>query len=166
MPYRSTGAGAFGFSLNWEQVPGDKDVARRVITFLEDRRLLFGKRHCEDELHCVHSAIEIRRFLSDELAKAKPGRSLEESLRAIRIALRAFVEAAGPDAINFRYHHGNMTDQFSLALGELRSLVGMHLAVIADQYGIEIEDDLAQILPPDIASDNDLSFIPGFDELP
>ena len=42
MPYRPTGAGAFGFSLNWEKVPGDKEVARRVILYLEDRRLLFG----------------------------------------------------------------------------------------------------------------------------
>jgi hypothetical protein len=166
MPYQPTGAGAFGFSLNWEKVPGDKDIARRVITFLEDRRLLFGERHFEDELHCVRSAIEIRRFLSDELTRARPGRSLEQSLRAIRTAMRAFVDSAGPDAVNFRYHNGHMTDPFSLALGELRSLVGLHLAVITDQYDIEIEDDLAQILPPDIASDNDISFIPGFDELP
>jgi len=79
MTYRPTGAGAFGFSLNWEKVPGDEEVARRVITFLEDRRLLFGERHSEDELHCARSAIEIRRFLTDELAKAKPGRSLAES---------------------------------------------------------------------------------------
>ncbi|HET9893576.1 MAG TPA: DUF6650 family protein [Streptosporangiaceae bacterium] len=161
MLYQPTGPGAFGFSLNWEKVLGDKDIARRVITFLEDRRLLFVFRHGEDERYCVQSAIEIRRFLSDELAEAKTGHSLEQSLRAMRTALRAFVDAAGPDAVYFRYHHGHMTDQFSLALGELRSLVGMHLAVIADQHGIDIEPDLAQILPPDIASDNDLSFIPG-----
>ena len=37
MPYRPAGVGAFGFSLNWEKVSGDKDVARRVITYLEDR---------------------------------------------------------------------------------------------------------------------------------
>ena len=48
MPYRPTGIGGFGFSVNWEKVPGDEEVARQVITFLEDRRLLFGKRHGED----------------------------------------------------------------------------------------------------------------------
>lgn len=166
MPYRPTGVGAFGFSLNWEKVPGDEHVARRVVTFLEDRRLLFGERHVEDELHCVHSAIEIRRFLTEELTKAKPGRSLAESLRAIRTSMRAFVDAAGPDARNFRYHHGHMTDRFSLALGELRSLVGLHLAVIADQYGIDVEPDLAQILPPDVSADNDPAILPGWDDLP
>lgn len=162
MSYRRTDIGAFGFSLNWVKVPGDAEVARRVVAFLDDRRLLFGDHHSEGELHCVRSAIEIRQFLYDELARAKPGKSLEQSLRAMRAAIRAFVDAAGLNAVNFRYQHGHMTDSFSLALGELRSLIGLHLAVIAEQYGIDIEDELAQILPPDIAVDRDLSFIPGF----
>jgi hypothetical protein len=34
MPYRPAGIGAFGFSINWERVPGDEEVARRVVTFL------------------------------------------------------------------------------------------------------------------------------------
>jgi hypothetical protein len=164
LSYRPTGIGAFGFSLNWEQVPGDEAIGRRVITYLEDRRLLFGIRHSEDEVHCVHSAIEIRKFLTDELASAKPGRSLAASLRAMRLALRGFVDAAGPNAREFRYHGGTQTDSFSLALGELRALVGFHLAVIAEQYGIEVERDLAQILPPADPGDDDPSFIPGFDQ--
>ena len=71
MPYRPTGIGGFGFSVNWEKVPGDEEVARQVITFLEDRRLLFGKRHSEDELDCVQSVIEIRRELTDELSACR-----------------------------------------------------------------------------------------------
>lgn len=165
MTYQPTGVGAFGFSLNWEKVPGDEQVARRVVTFLEDRRLLFGQRHSEDQLHCVNSAIEIRRFLTDELAEAKDGRSLAQSLRAIRAAMRAFVDAGGPDARYFGYHDPIQTDRYSLALGELRALVGLHLAVIAGQYGLEVEDDLAQILPPEDPADSDPSFIPGFEEL-
>jgi hypothetical protein len=129
MAYRPTGIGAFGFSLNWEKVPGDEDVARRVITFLEDRLLIFGERHGRNPGYCVLSAVEVRRYLTDELAKAKPGRSLAESLRAMRVALRAFVAAAGPE-VDF---DADRTDSFSVALGELRSLIGLHVAVIADQ---------------------------------
>ena len=164
MPYVPTGGGAFGFSVNWEKVDGDKDVARRVITYLEDRRLLFGQRHTQDQMHCVDSATQIRNFLTKELTNAKPGKSLEASLRAIRRACRNFVEAAGPDARNFRYQDGLQTDLFSLALGELHTLVGLHLAVIAHQYGIEVEDDLAQILPPDVSDENDPSIIPGLED--
>jgi hypothetical protein len=135
---------------------------RRVIIFLEDRRLLFRRRHCEDERDCVRSAIEIRKFLTDELTRAKPGRSLSDSVRAMRVATRAFLNAAGPDARNFRYHGGAQTDEFSLALGELRSLVGLHVALISGQYGIEVEPGLAQILPPEV--EDDPSFLPGFED--
>lgn len=164
MPYVPTGVGAFGVSLSWEKVDGDKDVARRVITYLEDRRLLFGERHTDDRMHCVHSAISIRNFLTEELTNAKPGKSLEASLRVIRAACRDFVEAAGPNGRNFGYQDGPQTDRFSLALGKLHSLVGLHLAVIANQYGLEVEDDLAQILPPDVSADNDPSIIPGWED--
>ena len=51
----------------------------RVITFLEDRRLLFGPRHPRDWNECVHSADLTRLRLTDELARARVGRSLEEA---------------------------------------------------------------------------------------
>jgi hypothetical protein len=166
MTYRPTGIGGFGFSINWEKEPGDEDVARRVVTFLENRRLLFGERHCEDELECVHSAIEIRNRLTDELAQAKPGKSLDGSIRAMRVAFREFVEAAGPGARNFMQRYGFPgMDPFSTALEKLRTLVGLHLQVIADRYDINIEPDLAQILPPDVSDDDDLSILPGWEDL-
>jgi hypothetical protein len=72
MPKRLTGFGVsgplgLGFSVQWDYAEGDEEVARRVIIFLEDRRLLFGERHLEDEMHCLQSAIEIRYFLTTEL---------------------------------------------------------------------------------------------------
>lgn len=45
---------------------------------------------------------------------------------------------------------------------ELRSRIGLHVALIADYYGIEVEDELAEIFPP--AIEDDASFLPGFDE--
>lgn len=89
MPYRPTGIGGFGFSVNWEKVPGDEEVARRVITFLEDRRVLFGMRHMEDEQYCVDSANQIRHFLTDQLSQAKAG------LRQHRVT-----GFAGPQAVD------------------------------------------------------------------
>jgi hypothetical protein len=99
MPYRPTGIGAFGFSLNWGE------------------------------------------------------------------AFRQFVDAAGPNARNFKGHSGwPGMDPYSTAVENLRALIGLHLAVIAGEYGIEIEPDLAQILPPDASADDDQSFLPGWDE--
>jgi hypothetical protein len=145
-----------------EKVPGDEAIARKVITYLEDRRLLFGGRHLGDQLYCVQSANDIRRFLTDQLSQAKAGKSLEQSLRAMRAAAREFAEAAGPNARNFGYDEGGLSHDFSRALGRLQSLVGQHVALIADQYGIKVEPGLARILPPKI--DDDPSFVPGFED--
>ena len=156
MSYRVTGIGAIGLSINWEKVPGDKDVARRVIAFLEDRRILFVDHHAENEMYCVRSANAAREFLTDQLAQTKAGKHLEASLKDIRAAFRHFVDIAGPDGQNFqRWHYGHTpADPFSLALGELRAIVGYHVELIAYYYGLEIEDELAAILPTYVVSAN------------
>lgn len=119
----------------------------------------------EDEMYCVASANDMRHFLTGELFRTRAGKSLATSIRAVRAALREFVDAAGPDARNFRHQHGGaMTDEFSLALGELRSRVGLQVALIAYQYDIEVEHELAQILPPPL--EDDPSFVPGFEDTP
>ena len=163
VPHKVTGIGVGGFSIDWEKVDGDADIARRVVAYLEDRRVLFGERHCEDERFCVRSALEIRRFLTNEIGRSGVGCSLTASLRAMRVACRAFVDAAGPDARNFRDHMPHQTDRFSLALGELRSVVGWHVAVLADVYGVDVEAELRAIMPP--AADDDgapIDWMPGF----
>ena len=154
MNHRPTGAASSPVSLNWEKGPGDAEVAQRTITFLVDQRMLFGRRHHGDELECVTAAIKSRAFLTEELAKAEMGNSLARSLRAMRAALRTFIDAAGRDARNFRGHSGKSTDLYSRALESLRAIVGLHLAIIVDQYAIAIEPGLAKILPYDAAIDD------------
>jgi len=164
MTIRVTGiSGPFG-GIQWETVEGDKNVARRVINFLEDRRLLFGDRHFEDYMHCVRSAIEIRAMLTNEISASRPGRTLEQCLRVIRAACRKFVDAAGPNARNFDYVLAPYeAGVFGLALGDLRTSIGLQIALIAEKFDLPVEEDLARILPP---VEDDPSFIPGFDPSP
>ncbi len=149
-----------GFGVQWEFAEGDKEIARKAITFLENRRVLFGERHMEDEMHCVRSAIEIRNKLTDLIPSAADGGGVEHSLRAIRAACTQFVNRAGPGAMNFRGHYGGAVNPFGLALGDLRSLVGIQVALLADRYGLKVEEDLHTIFPP--PDDPDLSWLPGF----
>lgn len=152
-----------GIGLNWERTPGDEAVARAVVVFLEDRRLLFGERHIEDEAHCVASALECRSFLTNQILDAAPGKPLEATLKAMRAAFRQFVDRGGPHGRNFQHRYSiHETDPFSLALGDLRTQVGEQLARIAWRYDIEIDDELARILPPQDEAD-DPSWMIGFD---
>ena len=50
----------------------------------------------------------------------------------------------------FPHHLG-----FMLALGELRALFGLQIAYLAIEYGLDIENELAQIIPPELRGDVD-----------
>jgi hypothetical protein len=146
---RFTGAGAYGLSAQWEFVEDDRDLARALILFLEDRRVLFGVRHLEDEYECVRSALDIRKELHGLLLRAKSGKQLEASMRAIQAACRDFVTAGGRDGERFRggFVAAGM-DPFASALAELRVRVGIHVGLVADFYqSIELGLELASIVP-------------------
>jgi hypothetical protein len=148
MAYRVTGIGALGLSLNWEKVDGDKQIAQRVVSFLEDRRILYFDFHAENESFCVQSANAAREFLTEQLGQAKPGKSLASSLKAMRSAFRHFVDVGGSHGENFwKLSRSGSMGPLSMALGELRGRVGLHVALISYYYGLEVEDDLAAILP-------------------
>jgi hypothetical protein len=158
MRYRLTGVSLPWFGAQWERVPGDREVAEQIITFLENRRVLFGERHVEDHHYCLSSVNEIRHFLTAQIIAAR-SEDLRASLRAMRAAGRKFSDAAGPDARNFEPGWPS-SNAFGLALGDLRTLMGIQIARIATQYDLDIEDDLATILPPE--DKDDPSWIPGF----
>ncbi|WP_155128680.1 DUF6650 family protein [[Actinomadura] parvosata] len=164
IPYEVTGVSTPLFGIQWQKTSTDRRIAREVIVFLEDRRLLFGDRHVEDEGHCVRSALQIRAFLTEQLKRHEMGRELSTALKAMRAACRQFVDVAGPQGENFGYRMGPIgANRFGLALGDLRSQMGFYVAAIATQYKIEVDDDLATILPPPPEDeDEDVSWFPGF----
>jgi hypothetical protein len=115
---------------------------------LEDRRVLYAPESMELPERCTSSVIDIRRFLTAELQHGADEDDLSASIRAMRAACRKFLDAVNGDVARFGGHHGHWASwRFNGALGELRGVFGLHLARIAVQYGIEIEDDLGAILP-------------------
>ncbi|GAA3424584.1 hypothetical protein GCM10018953_17670 [Streptosporangium nondiastaticum] len=164
IPYEITGISTSLFGIQWQKKDTDRKIAHEVIIFLEDRRLLFGDRHVDDEAHCVQSAIQIRAFITEQLKRHKMGRELCLALKAMRSACRHFVDVAGPQGENFGYRMGPIgANRFGLALGDLRAQMGFYIATIATQYKIEVDDDLSTILPPPPKDeDGDPSWLPGF----
>jgi hypothetical protein len=139
--------------VSWQATETEMAAARRVISFLEDRRVLYAPDEMEVPAHCVHSVLDIRRFLTVELGKLDNGAELAASLRAMRAACRKFLERVGVDGDDravFYYanrpgHWASWT--FYGALGEMRGTFGVHLARMAAEFKIDIEDSLAAILP-------------------
>lgn len=149
----------------WTAQPSDKDLAHRVVTFLEDRRVLYAPDEAEVPDHCVRSVLEIRREVTAVLADVHAREPLTGQLKAIRAACRKFVDQVDPDLVAGHARpssDGFSNWRFNQALGELRGVVGVHVALLADRHGLTVEDDLARILPP--PEDDDAGWL--FDRFP
>jgi Family of unknown function (DUF6650) len=148
---RLTGFSCPIFGISWNPKEADVTKARKVITFLEDRRVLYAPSELEVPEHCVRSVIDIRHFLTTELVVLDFDSELSKSLRAMRAACRKFlntVQDGERRVITFDSNYNQWAGWvFIGALGELRGVFGIHIAKLAGQHGLDVEDDLASILP-------------------
>ena len=147
---RLTGLSTPVFGVSWTPPEPHVQVARRVVAFLEDRRVLFVPSEMEVPDHCVRSVLEIRRFLTTELQSLDGDSEVAGSLRALRAACRKFMNTVGvrSDIIVFGANRGHWASwEFNGALGELRGVFGIHIARLAAAHGLDVEDELASILP-------------------
>jgi hypothetical protein len=96
--------------------------------------------------------VEIKHFLTSELPNINEKSELQSYVRAMRNACNKFLSKCRDDD-DFRYHAirpGNINNWiFTSAIGEMRGVFGIMIGQIASSYGIDVEDDLAQIIPID-----------------
>ena len=148
---RLTGISCPIFGVSWNPPECEVTVARRIIATLEDRRVLYVPSEVEIPDHCVQSVIEIRHFLTTELGKPDLSEALSAHLRAMRAACRKFltrVQEKDREIIPFANHHGHCASWvFMDALGQLRGEFGIHIAQMAVRHGLDVEKELATILP-------------------
>lgn len=133
------------FGIQWSPVEPEVTKAKRVLAYLEDRRVLYTTGSMEEPDHCVRSVIDIRRFLTDEIGKLDVDSELARNLRAMRAAGRKFlndvVEQGGEIVVHAR-HRGHWASwKFYGDLGIMRGIFGLHIALLASSYGLDVEGD-------------------------
>ena len=138
----SGGIGPLQGGVQWEYVRTNAELARRVIDFLEDKRVLTEHYHREDYDATRESADKIRNFLTMELMNEDGGGDLADALKWIRTACKNFITAAGPDSRDFE------RDQryYESMLRGFREAVGEELGHISEVYGVPLHE-LAAIVP-------------------
>lgn len=148
---RITGFSVPVFGVSWNPPQPEVASARRVLAYLEDRRVLYNPYHLEVAEQCVQSVLDIRRFLTEVIGSLAADSKLADHLRAMRAACRAFLDATGPGGGRRRVLRPDWMSPFEssffTALGELRAAIGLHVAAIAVMHGLDVEGDLASVLP-------------------
>lgn len=153
-----------GGGLQWDPPALDRDEVKKLLAFLEDRRALFNPMPMEVEDHVISSLHSIRSECTKTVGQLSDASQGQKHVRAIGAACRRFMDDPYPkfDDLTERRRHPRLEEQhsyghmrhgtdpaaFFTALGELRAFVGTQIASLAALYEIEVEGDLARILPP------------------
>lgn len=84
--------------VGWKIDKSDKDIARDLITFLEDRRVLYKRQghaaailSSPEYTYAVKSIMEIRNRLREDLERVKAKSVLKESMQTMQKACRTFL---------------------------------------------------------------------------
>ena len=158
---RVTGLSCPIFGVQWNPTEAECAIAQRVVRFLEDRRVLYRPFNSETPEYCIQSVIQIREMLTKEIGNLSAGNHLLGTLKALRAGCRKFMDDhdGGPRGRGRHVRPFDHFDRFDIgsqtfftALGELRATFGIHVARLAAEHGLDVEDDLAAMFP---ASDNE-----------
>jgi hypothetical protein len=146
---RITGFSIPFFGLSWQPPVSERELLRGFIAFLEDRRALYVPSQLEIEGDVRWSVEFIRTKCTELLATLSESSEASPHIRAIRAACRKYMSKETVEYPNLR-HSGDAVSQnagWLIGLGELRSSIGIQLSALTAAYGIELEEDLASILP-------------------
>ena len=135
------------FGIQWEPPNNEREIAKSVVTYLEDRRVLYNPGEMELPRHCISSVLEIRHFLTEKMNDLDQNSELTKNLRTMRTACRKFLDSAQRLDVQHFSHGSYHSWVFYSSLGEMRGIFGMCLSQILLSYGLDIEKDLATILP-------------------
>ncbi len=133
----------------------DREALRKLVIFLEDRRALFDPYNVEATILVEQSVQQIRAELTSVIQTIGENSRAKEPLRTMRRACQSYLTRASSFSDYPRWHRPRSArdfievadDDFVLALGELRGAFAACISQIASDYDIEVQGELAGLLP-------------------
>ena len=119
------------------------------MLFLEDRRVLYNRMDLEVVSQVETSVHAIREECTKTLLALPPDAFAATPLRLVRAAARRFQDDQHEEFrfLDERWHARGATPGFFTALGAFRATVGQQVALLVAYYDIDVEGDLAAVLP-------------------
>ena len=147
---RITGISVPFGGIQWaDPGPSDAETVRKFLVFLEDRRVLYNASDLEVVSQVEHSIHQIREECTKVLQALTPNVFAVAPLRMIRQAGRQFHDDQNEHFRFFddRWDRREGSPGFFAALGAFRATVGQQVALLAAHYDVDVEGELAAILP-------------------
>lgn len=159
---RITGIETPLFGISWEPNRLESETFARLLTHLEDKRVLFGLYENEAQSAVQRSVNQIRQLLTEHLTTISNRNSiLSRHLREMRKACQEYLDYSeyisqvNTQDGNYGYPNGEYTRRMYLlyaqglfaALGMFRQKFLKHLWYLIEHFGIEIDSELQRLDP-------------------
>jgi hypothetical protein len=124
--------------ISFEIPESDKEIIRKLLFFLEDRRVLFQSVCREYSIHVDESVLKIREQLTETLTKINEDSFFYEDLKKLRNACRKYLEIQSSNKIikNFTKY---------VELDEFRKTFYLILKKWIGKYKFKVEKQLLEI---------------------
>lgn len=142
---RITGVSIPVFGIQWNPPESEREVVRETFIFLEDRRALYNDYAHELDHEVAESMLAIRNELTAALKRLSETSEAVASFKAMRATCREYLDTTRDDGRRW-----NGPFSFMTQLGRFRAIIGMHVAYLAVKYGIDIDGELARIVPAEL----------------
>jgi hypothetical protein len=129
--------------------PPQRELVRQFLVALEDRRVLYNPMQLEVRSQVDYSIHQIREACTKTLQQLGEHDFGVLPIRAAREACRRYHDDANLEFRNMHFdpREHDATAGFFMALGAFRATVGYQVALLAAHYDLDVEGDLASVLP-------------------
>ena len=132
--------------VNWKPPVVERDKARRLLGHLAGERSLHYPYDREIGTFVAESVLDISERLARDIEDLSMDSLLRQILRGMQAACRKFLDENQSPGAGYGWPY---EAQLYCTLGELRALLGIHIAQIACAYDLEVDACLEDILPPE-----------------
>ena len=132
--------------ISWKPPVDERDKARRLLVYLAGQRALHYPYDREIGTFIVQSILDTSERLTRDIEALSMDSLLKKILRAMQAACQKFLDENQSPSAGYGWPY---EAQLYCTLGELRALLGIHIARIAFTYDLEVDACFGDILPPE-----------------
>lgn len=149
-----------GFALAVKPKERDVTKAQDIVTFLQDRRVLYRESEWEHVAYCIESVMKIREELVQLRRNTNSDSPLHKYAENMRNGCIEFLEMTEKLEKSESGYYVYRTDNyriFQAALGRIRRVFARQLLNLSIAYDVDIDEHLASIVP--ISDNHDPSLL-------